>query len=61
MYVANGVGLYKSTDRGVNFTNVFNSVNGNITFIEVHSTDSNIVYLVTEGLQGKFKINKWRS
>ena len=53
MYVANGVGLYKSTDRGVNFTNVFNSVNGNITFIEVHSTDSNIVYLVTEGASGK--------
>lgn len=53
MYVANGVGLYKSTNRGVNFTNVFNSVNGNITFIEVHSTDSNIVYLVTEGSSGK--------
>lgn len=53
MYVANGVALYKSTNRGVNFTNVFNSVNGNITFIEVHSTDSNIVYLVTEGASGK--------
>lgn len=53
MYVANGVKLYKSTNRGVNFTNVFNSVNGNITFIEVHSTDSNIVYLVTEGASGK--------
>lgn len=53
MYVANGVKLYKSTNRGVNFTNVFNSVNGNITFIEVHSTVSNIVYLVTEGASGK--------
>lgn len=40
MYVANGVGLYKSTNRGVNFTNIYNSFDGSITFIEVHSTDS---------------------
>ena len=53
MYVANGVSLYKSTNRGINFTNVYNSSNGNITFIEVHSTDSDIVYLVTQGNSGK--------
>ncbi|HBD26351.1 T9SS type A sorting domain-containing protein [Flavobacterium sp.] len=53
MYVANGTGLYKSTNRGVNFTNVYNSSDGSITFIEVHSTDSNIIYLVTDGASGK--------
>ena len=53
MYVANGTGLYKSTNLGVNFTNVYNSTDGNITFIEVHSSDSNIVYIVTEGASSK--------
>ena len=52
MYVANGVGLYKSTNRGINFTNVFNSSNGSIESIEVHSTNSNIIYLVTGGTSG---------
>ena len=52
MYVANGFALYKSTNRGVNFTNVFNSPSGNINSIEVHASDSNIVYLVTSGSSG---------
>lgn len=52
MYVANGAGLYKSTDRGVNFANIYNAP-ANITSIEVHSTDSNIVYLTTSGTGGQ--------
>ena len=52
MYVANGFGLYKSTDLGITFTNVFNASEP-ITSIEVHSTDSNIVYLTTQGASGQ--------
>lgn len=53
MYVANGFALYKSTNRGVNFTNVFNSPTGNIESIEVHSSESNIVYVVISGSSGE--------
>ncbi len=53
MYVANGFALYKSTNRGVNFTNVYNSPSGDINSIEVHSSDSNIVYLVISGSSGE--------
>lgn len=52
MYVANGPGLYKSTDLGVTFTNVYNAPS-NITSIEIHSTDSNLVYLTTQGSSGQ--------
>jgi hypothetical protein len=52
MYVANGTGLYKSTDLGVTFTNVYNAPS-NITSIEIHSTDSNLVYLTTQGSSGQ--------
>lgn len=52
MYVANGSGLYKSINRGVNFTLAFNAT-ATITSIEVHSTDSNIVYLTTSGTGGQ--------
>lgn len=51
MYVANGSGLYKSTDLGVTFTNVY-SASSAITSIEVHSSDSSIVYLTTESVSG---------
>jgi len=51
MYIANGAGLYKSTDRGVNFSLVY-SAPSNITSIEVHSTDSNIIYITTSGTSG---------
>ena len=51
MYVANGSGLYKSTNGGVTFANVYNATN-TITSIEVHSTDSNIVYLTTASTSG---------
>lgn len=52
MYVANGSGLYKSTDLGVTFTNVY-SASSAITSIEVHSSDSSIVYLTTSGVGGQ--------
>ena len=54
MYVANGAGLYKSTNGGVNFTNV-NNAPANITSIEVHSTNSNIVYITTSGTGGQVR------
>ncbi len=52
MYVANGSGLYKSTDHGVNFSLAF-SASGNITSIEVHSSDSNTVYITTSDITGQ--------
>ena len=52
MYVANGTGLYKSTNHGVNFSLAY-SAPANITSIEVHSTDSNIVYITTSGTSGQ--------
>lgn len=51
MYVANGSTLYKSTDLGINFTNVY-AASSAITSIEVHSSDSNIVYLTTQSSSG---------
>ena len=51
MYVANGSSLYKSTDLGITFTNVYTTTS-NITSIEVHSTDSNIVYITTQSTSG---------
>lgn len=51
MYIANGIRLYKSTDLGVTFTNIYTSAT-NITSIEVHSSDSNIVYLTSQGANG---------
>lgn len=52
MYIANGSTLYKSTNLGVTFTNVYSASSG-ITSIEVHSSDSNIVYLTTQGSFGQ--------
>jgi hypothetical protein len=52
MYVANGSGLYKSPDKGINFDLVY-SASSNITSIDVHSTNSNIIYLTTSGTGGE--------
>ncbi|NJM78922.1 MAG: T9SS type A sorting domain-containing protein [Flavobacterium sp.] len=52
MYVSNGSGLYKSTNRGLDFVLIYNSP-GTITSIECHSYDSNIVYLTTSGTSGQ--------
>ncbi len=51
MYVANGSNLYKSTDLGINFT-IVHTASSAITSIEVHSSDSNIVYLTTQSSSG---------
>lgn len=51
MYVANGSSLYKSTDKGINFTQVYSAAS-NITSIDVHTTNSSIIYLTTQGTAG---------
>ncbi|ESU29887.1 glycosyl hydrolase [Flavobacterium limnosediminis JC2902] len=52
MYVINGSALYKSTDKGINFTNTY-TASATITSVCVHSTDSNIVYITTSGTGGQ--------
>lgn len=52
MYVSNGSSLYKSTDKGINFTLVY-VASSSIRAIEVHSSNSDIVYLVTSGSNGQ--------
>ena len=52
MYVANENVLYKSTDKGVTFTNVYNTA-ANITSICVNSNNGNIVYMTTSGTAGQ--------
>lgn len=51
MYVANGSGLYKSTDKGINFIQVYTAPS-NITSIDVHTTNSSIIYVTTQGTTG---------
>jgi hypothetical protein len=52
IYVSENGNLYKSTDNGVNFSNLF-SFNTDITSIEVHNTNSNKIYITTSGSTGK--------
>ena len=52
MYVANGSELYKSTNHGVDFNLVY-IASANITSIEVHSSNSSIVYITTSGTFGQ--------
>ena len=52
MYVSNGTELYKSVNRGVNFNLVY-TASTPIESIDVHSTNSNIVYLTTKYTYGK--------
>lgn len=52
MFVANGSGLYKSTDRGLNFTLVYNAPS-TITSICVNHSNSSTVYLTTSGTGGQ--------
>lgn len=52
IYVANGTVLYKSVNGGVNFSPI-NFTTNNIESIAVHSTDSNIIYLTTDGSTGE--------
>lgn len=52
MYVTNGNALYKSINHGVNFSLIY-TASSTIRSIEVHSYDSNIVYIVTSGTSGQ--------
>ncbi|MFD2892322.1 T9SS type A sorting domain-containing protein [Flavobacterium chuncheonense] len=52
IYVSNETDLYKSTNNGVNFSLMY-TASSKIRSIEVHSYNSNIVYLTTSGSSGK--------
>ena len=52
IYVSNGSGLYKSTDRGINFDLIY-TAHTSITSIEVNHTNNQIVYLTTAGTGGR--------
>lgn len=52
MYVVNGSSLYKSTDRGINFNQVYTAPS-NITSVDVHTNNSNIIYITTSGTSGQ--------
>jgi GEVED domain/Secretion system C-terminal sorting domain/Sortilin, neurotensin receptor 3,/Fibronectin type III domain len=52
MYVSVGTELYKSTNKGVDFNLVYNFT-GNVRDIRVHSSNSNVVYAVTQGTDGQ--------
>ena len=51
MYVVNGTKLYKSTNKGVNFTTAYTAA-ANITSVCVHASNSSIVYITTAGTGG---------
>lgn len=51
IYVVKNTELYKSTDKGINFNLVYNASSA-ITSVNVHSTDSNIIYITTQGVLG---------
>ena len=51
IYVSNGNKLYKSTNSGVVFTQTY-TASSTISSIEVHSTNSSIVYVTTENSFG---------
>ncbi len=52
IYVSSSSELYKSIDKGVSFDSVY-TANSTITSIEVHSSNSAIVYLTTQGTSGQ--------
>jgi photosystem II stability/assembly factor-like uncharacterized protein len=52
MYVVNGSSIFKSTDRGLTFTNSYVATTS-INSLTVHSTNSNIVYVATAGTNGE--------
>jgi hypothetical protein len=51
VYVVNGNRIYKSINRGINFT-TFYTASTNITSLDVHSTNSNTIYITTAGASG---------
>jgi len=52
MYVINGSQIYKSTDKGINFTLIY-TASSSVTSLCVHSTLSNVVYITTSGTSGQ--------
>ncbi|WP_395043582.1 T9SS type A sorting domain-containing protein [Flavobacterium sp.] len=52
MYVVNGTSIYKSIDKGITFNFAY-SASSNITSIDVHSSNSSIVYITTQGTTGQ--------
>lgn len=52
MYVVNGSSLYKSTNKGISFNLVY-TASGNITAIDIHSSNNDIIYITTSGLSGQ--------
>ena len=52
IFVSNGASIYKSIDAGVTFTNV-HSFTSSISSIEVNNMDSTIIYVSTNGTNGK--------
>ncbi|RXR19122.1 T9SS type A sorting domain-containing protein [Flavobacterium amnicola] len=52
MYVINGSQIYKSTDKGINFTLIYTASSA-VTSLCVHSTLSNVVYITTSGTSGQ--------
>ncbi|MBP9793477.1 MAG: T9SS type A sorting domain-containing protein, partial [Flavobacterium sp.] len=52
MYVINGSQIYKSIDKGINFTLAYTASSA-VTSLCVHSTLSNIVYITTSGTSGQ--------
>ena len=51
MYVSNDIALYKSLDKGITFTLIYTAPS-EITAIDVHSSNSAIVYIATSGING---------
>ncbi len=58
IFVSRGRNLYKSTDKGVTFTTISIVQTGftgtNISSIEIHNTDSNIIWVTTGGSNPQF-------
>lgn len=52
MYVVNGSQVYKSADKGINFTLIYTAPSA-VTSLSVHSTLSNVVYITTSGTSGQ--------
>jgi hypothetical protein len=52
MYVVNGSALYKSTDKGITFSNIYNATSS-ITSVCVNFTNSTVIYLTTSGTSGQ--------
>ncbi|MES2748741.1 MAG: T9SS type A sorting domain-containing protein [Bacteroidota bacterium] len=52
MFVVDGPNLFKSTDKGITFTNVY-SADSNITSVNVHSSIGTTIYITTSGTFGE--------